>query len=225
MRTLQFFFDVVSPYAWLGWHALNARRAQLEVEHQIEVEPVPVLFGVLLDARGGVGPAELPEKRAYAFRDVQRCALLAGLRLAGPPRHPFNPLRALRLCAAMDDPELGFRLAGSLLDAAWSEGRDIERDEVLADALKAVGLAPQVLDSIATAAVKDRLRAHTDRALTLGLFGVPSFVVGTELFWGSDRLAHVEAFLRGELVLDEPSLAEILARPRGADRAAAQRRR
>jgi 2-hydroxychromene-2-carboxylate isomerase len=223
MRTLQFFFDVVSPYAWLGWHALNARRAQLQVEHQLVVEPVPVLFGVLLDARGGMGPAELPEKRAYTFRDVQRCARLAGLRLVGPPRHPFSPLRALRLCSAVSDPELGFRLAGSLLDAAWSEGCDLERDETLREALAAQGLGSELLDSIATAAVKDKLRAHTDRALALGVFGVPSFVVGTELFWGNDRLAHVEAFLRGELTLDEPSLAEMLARPRGADRAAMKR--
>ena len=69
MRSLQFFFDVVSPYAWLGWHELNACRRRLD----LEVDALPVLFGVLLDARGGVGPAELPEKRAYTFRDVQRC--------------------------------------------------------------------------------------------------------------------------------------------------------
>jgi 2-hydroxychromene-2-carboxylate isomerase len=219
MRTLQFFFDVVSPYAWLGWHELSSRRAQLRAELEVEVEPLPTLFGVLLDVRGGVGPAEIPEKRAYTFRDVQRCAKLAGLRLAGPPRHPFNPLKALRLCAALGDREARFGLAGRLLDAAWSQGRDLEQDETLRDALVASGLAPELLDSIATAAVKQQLRAHTDRALELGIFGVPSFVVGTELFWGHDRVPHVEAFLRGELALDEALLADVLARPRGAERA------
>jgi 2-hydroxychromene-2-carboxylate isomerase len=204
----------VSPYAWLGWHELNACRGRLD----LEVEPLPVLFGVLLDARGGVGPAEIPEKRAYIFRDVQRCAQLAGLRLSGPPRHPFNPLKALRLCAALRDAETRFRFTGKLLDAAWSEGRDLESDETLRELLLASQLPTSLLDSITTPAVKEQLRAHVDRALELGVFGVPSFAIGGELFWGHDRMPHVAAFLRGELVLDEELLARMLARPRGIDR-------
>jgi 2-hydroxychromene-2-carboxylate isomerase len=214
MSRLQFFFDVVSPYAWLGWHELNAYRPRLE----LEVEALPVLFGVLLDARGGVGPAEIPEKRAYTFRDVQRCARLAGLRLSGPPRHPFNPLKALRLCAAVSDAEARFRWAGTLLDAAWSEGRDLESKDTLRELLVATQLSTDLLDAIETPAVKQRLRAHVDHALTLGVFGVPSFVIAGELFWGHDRLPHVEAFLRGELVLDEELQARMVARPRGIDR-------
>jgi 2-hydroxychromene-2-carboxylate isomerase len=214
MSRLQFFFDVVSPYAWLGWHELNACRRRLE----LEVEALPVLFGVLLDARGGVGPAEIPEKRAYTFRDVQRCAQLAGLRLAGPPRHPFNPLKALRLCAALSDPEARFRWAGKLLDAAWAEGRDLESEDTLRELLLAAQLSTDLLDAITTPALQQRLRDHVDHALTLGVFGVPSFVIGKELFWGHDRLPHVEAFLRGELVLDEELQARMVARPRGIDR-------
>ena len=214
MRSLQFFFDVVSPYAWLGWHELNACRRRLD----LEVDALPVLFGVLLDARGGVGPAELPEKRAYTFRDVQRCAQLAGLRLSGPPRHPFNPLKALRLCAALSDAEARFVWAGKLLDAAWSEGRDLESEDTLRELLLGSQLSPDLLDAITTPAVKDQLRAYVDRALALGVFGVPSFVIGSELFWGHDRMPHVEAFLRGELALDEELQARMLARPRGIDR-------
>jgi 2-hydroxychromene-2-carboxylate isomerase len=214
MRTLQFFFDVVSPYAWLGWHELNACRARLD----LAVEPLPVLFGVLLDARGGVGPAEIPEKRAYTFRDVQRCAHLAGLRLSGPPRHPFNPLKALRLCAALADLETRFRFAGKLLDAAWSEGRDLESEDTLRELLVAAQLPTELLDSLSTSALKELLRAHVDQALALGVFGVPSFVVDRELFWGHDRMPHLEAFLRGELALDEALNARMLARPRGIDR-------
>lgn len=218
MHRLLFFFDVVSPYAWLGWHELNARRSELCVD----VEAVPTLFGVLLDTRGGVGPAELPEKRAYTFRDVQRCALLAGLPLAAPPSHPFNPLKALRLCAALEDLEARFRLAGALLDAAWSHGRDLESEGTLAEVLEALDLDGALLDAIATPAIKTRLKEHVERALGLGVFGVPSFVLGTELFWGHDRLPHVAAFLRGELAVDEGLQAEILARPRAAERRGAR---
>lgn len=218
MQQLLFFFDVVSPYAWLGWHELNARRSELGVE----VEAVPTLFGVLLDARGGVGPAEIPEKRAHTFRDVQRCAKLAGLQLAAPPAHPFNPLQAQRLCAAVNDPEARFRLAGALLDAAWSEGRDVESPATLGDVLSSLRMDVALLAAIATPAVKERLRAQVERALALGVFGVPSFVLGTELFWGHDRLPHVASFLRGELALDEELHARILARPRATERRGAR---
>lgn len=218
MQTLQFFFDVVSPYAWLGWHELNARRSELK----LDVEPVPTLFGVLLDARGGVGPAEIPEKRAATFRDVYRCSRLAGLRLEGPPRHPFNPLKALRLCAAVSDHETRFQLAGALLDAAWSEGRDVESEDTLRAVLTAQGLRLELLDAITTPTIKESLRASVDRALALGVFGVPTFVLGTELFWGHDRLPHLSAFLRGELDTDEELLARILSRPRGVERRGAQ---
>lgn len=218
MSKLLFFFDVVSPYAWLGWHELNTLRSELS----LEVEAVPTLFGVLLDARGGVGPAEIPAKRAYTFRDVQRCARLAGLPLAGPPSHPFNPLKALRLCAAISDPAACFRVAGALLDAVWSEGRDIEREDTLRELLSRLELSAALLDASATPAVKQHLRTQVERALALGVFGVPSFMVGAELFWGHDRLPHLAAFLRGELQLDEQLHARILARPRAADRRGAR---
>lgn len=218
MQRLLFFFDVVSPYAWLGWHELIAHRAALSVE----VEAVPTLFGILLDARGGVGPAEIPEKRAYIFRDVQRCAKLAGLPLLGPPRHPFNPLKALRLCAALSDLEERLRLAGALLDAAWAQGRDLESDDTLSEILAELGLSPSLLEAIAAPEVKQLLRAQVERALGLGVFGVPSFVVGTELFWGHDRLPQLAAFLRGELQLDEGLHDRLLARPRAAERRGAR---
>jgi 2-hydroxychromene-2-carboxylate isomerase len=217
MRKL-LFFDVVSPYAWLGWHELNARKVELSVE----VEAVPTLFGILLDARGGVGPAEIPEKRAYVFRDVQRCAKLAGLPLLGPPRHPFNPLKALRLCAALADLEARFRLAGALLDAAWSQGRDVESSETLSEILSELGLSAAMLDATAAPEAKQLLRAQVERALRLGVFGVPSFVVGAELFWGHDRLPQLAAYLRGELQLDEALHERILARPRAAERRGAR---
>jgi 2-hydroxychromene-2-carboxylate isomerase len=214
MRRIEFFFDVVSPYVWLAWHALEKGLAEFE----LQVIPVPTLFAGLLTARGGIGPAEIPEKRAYTFRDVRRSALLGRLELKGPPRHPFNPLKALRLCCAVGEPEQRLRLAGALLDAAWSEGKDLEADATLAEALASVGAAGSLLEASTTPAIKDQLRANGERALALGLFGVPSFVADGELFWGHDRIAQLAAHLRGELVFDERAHAEWLARPRGADR-------
>src|SRR6476646_612833 len=97
MRTVRFHFDFVSPYAYVAWtqiHRVVETRAAV-------VEPVPVLFAALLNAHGTKGPAEVPAKGVYVFKDASRKAHAAGLPpLEPPPTHPFNPLLALRVTVA-----------------------------------------------------------------------------------------------------------------------------
>ena len=90
-KPVYFYFDPISPYAWLAWH----RCQPLIGENRLI--PRPVLFAGLLGAHGTKGPAEIPAKRHYTFLDVQRWACVYGLTLRGPPAHPFNPLAPLRL--------------------------------------------------------------------------------------------------------------------------------
>ena len=95
--TMRYVFDFVSPYAWVGWRPARA----LAERHGLELTPEPVLFAGLLDAHGNVGPAEVPAKRAYIFKDAYRKARARGLPpLVLPPAHPFNPLVALRAVTA-----------------------------------------------------------------------------------------------------------------------------
>lgn len=94
------YVDPVSPYAWLALHALG----RIEQAAGAPVELVPVLFAGLLKTHGNIGPAELPAKRRYVFRDVMREAARRGLPFAGPPGHPFSPLLALRACTAVAEP-------------------------------------------------------------------------------------------------------------------------
>jgi 2-hydroxychromene-2-carboxylate isomerase len=219
MIGVDFYFDVVSPYAWLGWHAL----ARLRAETTIAVRCTPVLFAALLDAHGSIGPAEIPAKRAHTIRDVMRTAKLEGLPFRFPPAHPFNPLLALRLCVAIADDEERFRLAGVLLDTVWAHGRDITLEETLRQALSECGLPAEALADARSQSVKARLRDNTQTALAHGVFGVPTCRVGSELFWGHDRIAQLDAWLHGDLTLDEQAFAEALGTPRGSDRKRASR--
>src|SRR5512140_3653821 len=93
MSAIRFCFDYVSPYAYLAWTQIHA----LAARHGREVTPVPVLFAALLDAAGTKGPAEIPAKRGYVFKDVLRSAHRLRVPLVPPPAHPFNPLLALRV--------------------------------------------------------------------------------------------------------------------------------
>src|SRR5262245_11455106 len=127
-NTVPFYFDPISPYSWLAarqHHRIEPIGAQLDFQ--------PVLLAGLLAAHGTNGPADIPAKRSCTMRDVLRLAARLGLPVKGPPTHPFNPLRALRMCTALDERQARQRFGLALLDAAWEHGVDLTETGVLVD--------------------------------------------------------------------------------------------
>lgn len=200
---LRFYFDFISPYAYLGWtqiHALAARHGQ-------DVEPVPVLFAAMLNAHGHKGPAEIAPKRAYVFKNTLRVAHGFGVPLVPPPSHPFNPLLALRVVSQPGGARRD--LIDALFRATWATGAGVESRAQVAQVIRAVGLdSDSLLTQASTAAGKARLRTATAQAIERGVFGVPTVAVEDELFWGVDGFGHIEAFLAGE----DPISPELVAR-------------
>jgi 2-hydroxychromene-2-carboxylate isomerase len=205
--TVEFWFDPISPYAWLAARSLG----RLE-DAGVRLRFVPVLFAGLLKAHGNLGPAEVPVKRDYTFRDVMREAARRGLPFAGPPGHPFNPLMALRMCTALDEDEARRSLALALMSACWERGEDISDSTVLARLASDAGFdGAALVERAATPTVKQALAASTDAAIRDGIFGVPTFRVDGELFWGGDRIETLLWRLDGGAI-DEAKLAAFLAR-------------
>ena len=221
-RDVRFYFDFVSPYSWIA--LMGADR--FAREHRVRWDLRPIVYAKLLDAHGLTGPGEVAARRRYLFADVVRAAAAAGLEVAGPPAHPFRSLEALRaFCLYREDPD-ALRLAAAIADAAWAGSRDLTDVGVLAGVVREAGFAADDLAGrIAAPEVKSALRDLTREALDAGLFGVPSFVVDGELFWGQDRMSHLADRLAGRLADPRPRAAELSARPRGADRPGAQQRR
>jgi 2-hydroxychromene-2-carboxylate isomerase len=195
---LYFFFDYISHNAYLAWHMAPAVAAR----HDLALTPVPVLFGAMLSHYRQVGPAELPAKSAWMLRNVLRKARRHGIPIAPPASHPFNPLLALRATCALDDEAARMRVVERVFRATWAESRAVNEPEVVRALLLELGLpADALLAASAGEAVKQRLRENTERALALGLFGVPTFAARGELFWGFDDLEYLEMFLGGRDVL------------------------
>lgn len=189
MPAVRFVFDVISPYAFVAWKVVRERG----------YVPVPILFAAVLDALGQKGPAEIPAKRVYAFKDAYRKGARAGAPpLVPPPSHPFNPLCALRVAGLpMADDERG-RLIDALFDAAWGGAGGCETPTQVAAAARRAGLDGDALVARAGAPeAKAHLRDATAAAIAGGVFGVPSFVVDGEVFWGVDALPHLDDFLAG----------------------------
>jgi 2-hydroxychromene-2-carboxylate isomerase len=191
-----FYFDFLSPYAYIAWtqiHAIAARAGR-------ELEVVPVLFAAILDAHGQKGPAEIPAKRVYTFKDAYRKAHKHGLPpLVPPPHHPFNPLLALRVASLPMPEDDRRRVVDALYAATWRDGTGVDSREAVVRALAGAGFDGERLAGEAEAPeIKALLRARTAEAIGRGVFGVPTLLVGSELFWGTDGLELAEQYLRGE---------------------------
>lgn len=210
---LPILIDYLSPYAYVAFKAA----VPLAQRYGLALEPRPVLLAGLLGANGTRGPAEVPNKRVYTFKDVFRKAAVRGLPLAPPPAHPFNPLLALRATWAAPA-EARVRFADALFDATWAGGPGVEDPAVIAAIAQRLGLGDLVA-AAETPAIKARLRAETDDAIARGVFGVPTLYVGEELFFGVDSLEFVELALQGR----DPIAGVDLARWRDLP-ASAQRR-
>ncbi|GLQ89265.1 2-hydroxychromene-2-carboxylate isomerase [Dyella flagellata] len=208
-----FYFDPVSPYAWLAMEQVDRIAAAGG-----RIICRPILFAALLNAHGTKGPAEILAKRSYVFRDVMRQAKQLGLSFRGPPNHPFNPLAALRVMHAAENETQRLELSRVLLATAWRDGIDLADPVSLHAALECNGFDSDALSAAATTpVVKQRLRDTTQEALDAGVFGVPTFRLGDELFWGADRIDALMWALQGGDI-DEDLYREVLARPMAAQR-------
>jgi len=202
---IRFYFDFISPYAYLGWTQIHA----LARRYERKVEPVAALFAAMLDANGNKGPAEIPSKRLYIFKDALRHALVLQVPFALPPTHPFNPLLGLRVVSLPMADDVRRRLIDALFRATWGGGSGITEPAVVAAIATEAGLDGEAAVLAASLdEAKALLKTNTAEAIARGVFGVPTVVVDGELFWGLDAFPHVERRLRGE----DPITPEILAR-------------
>ena len=213
MRRADWYFDFISPFAYLQSERLPGLASQLDVRYR------PVLFAGLLGAHGQKGPAEIPSKRAFTYRFVVWQARKLGIPLKFPHEHPFNPLALLRLAIACDcRPEAVQRI----FRFVWRDGRLPDLPIEWAELAHDLGL-PDAEARIADPEVKNVLRRNTDEALARGVFGVPTLAIGDQLFWGVDATEMALDYAAGRC--DDPEYARVSALPEGATREAAATRR
>jgi 2-hydroxychromene-2-carboxylate isomerase len=210
MNRLRFYFDYLSPYAYLAWTRVH----ELVAPYSLPVEPVPILLAALLQHNRTRGPAEVPARRIYLFRDIVRIAHRHGIPLEPPPAHPFNPLLALRVSSIDMPPEVRRRLVDGLFAAVWAGGPGVTDPATVAQIATAAGLdGSAALSAAGSEEIKNRLRQNTEQAVAAGVFGVPTLVIEragapAELFWGFDSFPAITRFLDGQ----DPITPELVAR-------------
>ena len=212
MTEIDFWFDPVSPYAYLAFERLP----EALVGHSYHVRYRPVLFAAMLKHWGHKGPAEIEPKRAWTYRQVHWLGHRAGIELAMPAQHPFDPRALLRLAvaASADGALPNRRVCEAILRHAWRGGADANDPVRLAALQREV--APQ--RNPGGDAVRQTLTDATAHAIAAGVFGVPTLGIDGRLFWGFDSLDMVAAALGGDAWFDAPHWQREGSRPPGLSR-------
>lgn len=191
MKQITFYFDFVSPYAYLAFEQLPV----VLKGHSYGVDYQPVLFAGLLQHHGQRGPAEIRAKRDWTYRQALWLGHTLDVPLQLPAAHPFNPLALLRLALASAASGLPNRfVTETIFHHVWRGGADAADPQRLAELVRQI--APK--RDMHGEAVKAELRAHTDAAIARGLFGVPTYAVDDKLFWGLDALPMLRDCLAGD---------------------------
>jgi 2-hydroxychromene-2-carboxylate isomerase len=206
-------FDVISPFAYLGLKQMHELPARVELEYK------PVLLAGLLAHHGQLGPAEMPTKRRFTYRFALWRSRRMGIKMQMPPAHPFNPLAALRLIIAAGCSVPAVEL---VFDAIFEHGLDATDPKVIERLGEDLGIKDPMA-AINDATVKQALRHNTDWAIGKGIFGVPTFVVGEEIFWGHDAFEMLLGYLRDPAAFDDQQMRALDTLPIGVRRPEAPR--
>ena len=193
-KTVDFYFDVGSPAAYLAYTQLPALCAKAGAT----LNWCPMLLGGVFQATGNHSPATIPAKGAYMFGDLNRFAARYGVPFVHNPHFPINTLMLMRAITGLkmrDDPRFPAFLDATF-KAMWVDQKNMNDLAVVGQVLHGAGFdGAAMMALVSQLEVKDRLKVLTERAVQRGIFGAPTMFVGEQMFWGQDRLDFVREAL------------------------------
>ena len=193
---LDFWFDFASSYSYVGAQRVEA----LCREAGVKLRWRPFLLGPIFTAQQGIKDSPFntqPVRGRYMWRDVERLCEKYELPFKKPESFPQRSILAARIaCMALEKPWCGDFIRG-VFRAEFGQGKDIATQSNLGDVLLGLGVDPaKIFPEAESEPAKRQLRAFTDEAIALGVFGAPNAVVGQELFFGQDRLEDAIAWAK-----------------------------
>ena len=193
-RRVEFFFDFGSPTTYLAWTQLP----KIAADCGAALDWRPMLLGGVFKATGNASPVTVPAKGRWMGEDIRRWAARYGVPFTFNPHFPINTLTLMRGAVGVQlrRPQDFTRYVEAVFRAMWVEPRDLGEAEVLAQTLAAAGFDAGFTDIVADPEVKAALIANTEEAVRRGVFGAPTMFVGSEMFFGQDRLEFVREALQ-----------------------------
>lgn len=196
-KTVELLFDFVSPNAYLVWQPLK----DIAARSGATIKVTPVFLGGMHKLTGNAPPfirdGAVKGKNAYAMLEINRFIKAHGMdRFTMNPNFPFNSILLQRLLVAAEEGGQAEKLIDFLLPHIWENGANVADADVVAELLADSEFdAPALLAKKQDPDVKQRLVDNTSASVERGAFGIPTFFIGEEMFFGKERLGQVEAEL------------------------------
>ncbi len=183
-KTVTFCFDFGSPYSYLAYNYLSPIK---EAGAQIDLKPV--LLGGIFKATGNQPPATVQKKGEYMFKDIQRWASKLDISFKMNPYFPILTVPHMRGAILAQKKDILEHYMQSMFDSMWLKGLNLNDQEILTQVASESGIDPNdFAEGISSNEIKDELRANTQFAIDKGAFGVPTYFLENEMFWGIDSI-------------------------------------
>ena len=195
-KSIELIFDFVSPNAYLVWQPLRA----LAARQGAQIHITPAFLGGIHKLTGNAPPfirdADVKGKNAYANLEMQRFIAKHGLhRFKMNPKFPFNSINLLRMLVSLESDDQ-IKFIEVLITAIWEDGLDVTDVAAVARVLTNAGFDAESLAAKAQdPAIKQAVIDSTEKAVERGVFGIPTFFIGEEMFFGKERLGQIEEML------------------------------
>ena len=204
-KKIDFYFDFLSPYSYVAWTWVRSQPYEFEYH--------PISIPTVISHYETKGPAQIKPKRNYLFKDLLRFTKLHQIPFTTPLNLPFNSLYALRLSLNTVAGKLQKEVIDAIFRAGWEEGLDIGSDDVLREVLAKKNLpVNELFLKMEEKAARIQLKSNIENALSKEIFGVPTFLVDGEIFWGNDSIKYLEMFLAGSDPLDHDRYKKFLSK-------------
>ena len=192
-KNIQFYFDVGSPTAYLAYHRLD----QIKNIYDFDLQFIPILLGGIFKSTGNSSPAMVPAKGQYMGKfDLPRFAKLYGVPLNLNPHFPINTLTLMRGAVFAQQNDILERYLDAVFESIWVHKKNLG---VLAEVVATLAAANlngrEIIEATKVQDIKNVLIANTENAIARGVFGVPTFFVDNEMFFGQDRIQFIEVML------------------------------
>ena len=183
-KTVTFCFDFGSPYSYLAYNYLSPIK---ETGAQIDLKPV--LLGGIFKATGNQPPATVQKKGEYMFKDIQRWANKLDISFKMNPYFPILTVPHMRGAILAQKKDILEDYMQSMFDSMWLKGLNLNDQEILTKVASESGIDPNdFAEGISSNEIKDELRVNTQFAIDKGAFGVPTYFLENEMFWGIDSI-------------------------------------
>ena len=206
MKKVDWYFDFISPFAYLQFSQFK------QFEGELDITIHPILFGALLKHWGQLGPAEIVPKRVFTYRFFKWKADRMEVEYIMPPSHPFNPLPALLSCIAGNST---FEVTQEIFNIIYKQGWQPDQKEGIVKLEAIASKHTSHHSNLDEKSLKKILRSNTSKAIKNGVFGVPTFVVEGQVFWGGDASDMMLDFIKNPGLFSSEEMKRISSMPMG----------